>query len=151
MDEDVKILESFEEQDFTAPFQFELYNYWCNAKGDRNLPARSDIKIEELAAYLSSLILLDYNPKNSSFIARVIGTSCVKVYGEMTNESMNDYEEHKPAAKRLLWCIENKKPYYAVKNLANINKDYIKTSFIVLPLSEDGENVNKILVSHHFY
>tara|TARA_R110002096_G_scaffold435828_1_gene663731 strand:+ start:39466 stop:39642 length:177 start_codon:yes stop_codon:yes gene_type:complete len=50
----------------------------------------------------------------------------------------------------LMWTIENKKPYYVLKNLDNIDKKYVRTSFIVLLLSENGIDVDKVLVSHHF-
>lgn len=151
MGENTKIIVDFTDADFTAPYQLELYNYWLTAKGGRLMPSRADISISDLSHYLSSIMLLDYHEENNLIVFRVIGTSCVKLYGEITNKTMNEFKEHEKAVDRILWCVENKKPYYAIKNLANINKDFVKTSFIVLPLSDDGENVNKILVSHHFY
>ena len=151
MNDEIKILLEFNESDFTTPYQFELFHYWDTLKQGRLMPARSDIKVEDLKKYLPTLMLLDFDKEKETFYIRLLGTACVKYYGELTGKVMNDYEQHSEAVKRLLWSVHHKKPYYGIKNLANINKNYISTSFIVLPLSEDGENVDKLLVSHHFY
>ena len=151
MNENTKLFLSFSDDDFTDPLQFELYNYWLKVKGDRAMPARRDIHVHELKHMLPTLMMLDFNVVEKSIMFRLIGTECTNIYGEHTGKVMNLYPEHKEAVKRLMWCVENKKPYYVIKNLGNINKEYVNTSFIILPLADDGENVNKILVGHHFY
>ena len=151
MNENTKLLLNFNDDDFTSPLQLELYNYWLKVKGDRSMPARRDIHVHELKGMLPTLMMLDFNSVEKSIIFRLIGTECTKVYGEHTGRVLNLYPEHREAVKRLMWCVDNKKPNYGIKNLGNINKEYVKTSCIVLPLSDDGENVNKILVGHHFY
>lgn len=151
MNNNTKLLLDFTDRDFTAPHQLELYNYWLSLRNGRKMPSRSDIQIEQLKGYLPSIMLFDFDNNNDAFIFRLIGTYCVDLYGEQTGKSVNDFAEHEPAIERLLWCVQNQKPYYAIKNLGNIDKKYINTSFIVLPLSEDDKNVNKILASHHFY
>lgn len=150
MNEDLTLLTDFTEQDFTAPYQKELYQYWLFLKGDRQMPARSDLDITLMKGYLPSLMLLDYEDNDQSFTFRLIGTDCVNLYGEQTGKKMNDLPLHVAAVDRLMWTINNKKPYFAKKNLDNIDKKYVRTSFIVLPLSENGIDVDKVLVSHHF-
>ncbi len=150
-DEDIKLFLKFNDDDFTAPHQLTLYKYWTELKEGRLMPSRSDIDIFELKDYLPSIMLIDFDKSDEAFIFRLIGTACVNLYGEHTGEKMNDLKPHQKAVKRLLWCVKNRKPYYAIKNLGNINKNYVSTSFVVLPLSDDGENVNKIIVSHDFF
>ena len=150
MDEDLTLLIDFTEEDFTAPFQKELYRYWLSLKGERQMPARSDLNIEHMKDFLPSLMLFDYENGDQSFRFRLIGTACVNLYGQQTGKKMNDLPVHAAAVKRLMWAVENEKPYYVLKNLDNIDKKYVRTSFIVLPLSENGIDVDKVLVSQHF-
>ncbi|MCP5382466.1 MAG: PAS domain-containing protein [Kordiimonadaceae bacterium] len=105
MDDEIKLLFEFNENDFTAQHQIELYQYWDKLKQGRIIPARSDIKVEDLKKNLPSLMLLDFNREKETFTFRLIGTACVKFYGELTGKVMNDYEEHSQAVKRLLWCV----------------------------------------------
>lgn len=135
---------------FTAPYQWELYNYWLEAKKDRSMPARADIDIEKLKSYLSTIMLIDVCDEGTVFKVRLFGTKCVSVYGEFTGRIMNDFEEFDNAVQRLVWGVHHKEPYYTTKNLGNIHKEYINTSFIVLPLSNDGATVTQFLVSHDF-
>lgn len=151
MVENVNLFLEFSEQDFTVPYQLELYQYWRKVKGDRLMPSRADISIPDLKHMLPTLMLLEYLKAENTFLFKLIGTKCVKYYGEKTGKTMNMFEEYKEAQKRLLRLVREKEPYYVVGTLNNINKNYINTSFIVLPLSDDNFNVNKILVSHHFY
>ena len=151
MNKNMKFITEFSDDDFTAPHQFELYNYWLKLKQGSNLPARSDIDIIKLKHMLPSLMLFDYESDSEALIFRLIGTACVAIYGEKTGKDIGSFQELSNGEKRLLWSVYNKKPYYGVKKLSNIDKDYLHNSFIVLPLSDDGETVNKLLVSHHFY
>ena len=151
MDDSAEVFTEITDDIFTAPYQLELYNYWLDVKKKRNMPARSDIRIEQLKSYLPSIMLIDVCDNGEVFKVRLFGTRCVSVYGELTGKIMNEYEELENAVQRLLLSVKGKKPYYTIKNLNNIHKAYINTSFIVLPLSQDDETVNQLLVSHHFY
>lgn len=151
MVENVKLFLEFSEQDFTTPYQLDLYHYWMKIKGGRLMPARADINVVDLKHILPTLMVLEYIDEEETFLFKLMGTTCVKYYGEKTGKTMNMFEEYRDAEKRLLRMVTEKEPYYVVGTLGHINKNYIHTSFIVLPLSDDNFNVNKVLVSHHFY
>lgn len=151
MNDDPTVYTEITDDIFTAPYQLELYNYWLGVKKQRNMPARSDINIEHLKKYLSTIMIIDVCNNGEVFKVRLFGTKCVSVYGEFTGRTMNDFEEFDNAVQRLVWGVQYKKPSYTIKNLGNIHKEFINTSFIVLPLSNDGETVSQFIVSHHFY
>ncbi|MDG1997455.1 MAG: PAS domain-containing protein [Emcibacteraceae bacterium] len=151
MNDDAKLFTQITDDIFTAPYQRELYKYWFDLKKQRSMPARADIKVENFKSFLPNLMVIDVFNKGKEFKVRLFGTKCVSIYGELTGKIMNNFGEFDGATTRLLLGVQDKKPYYVIKNLNNIHKNYINTSFIVLPLSKDGETVNQFLVAHHFY
>lgn len=141
----------FSDGDFTAKYQQDLYDYWLKVKGERTMPARRDISPHDFVPILPMIMMFDYIPREDDFKIRLMGTGCTALVGDIKDEKVTSLKFYSGAADRLKWCVEHKKPYYLKPILKKSDISHVNYSSIVLPLSEDGKNVNMIILANHFY
>lgn len=130
----------------------ELHQYWLSKKGDRQMPARSDIQPREIAHLLADIVLVDVEHDPMRFRARLVGTNTVNAMGvDLTGQYVDQYVEKSGALPNFLWLVEEKRPYYVEGDISWLNKRYKKFCVAGFPLSDDGERVNMILYGACFY
>jgi len=132
-----------------------LVEYWRTKKGARLMPARSDIDPSELKPFLPRISLIDVVPDERRFVYRLVGTEEVALRGyDPTGKSLSEgYFGPNPelAFAHYGYVVEHNAPYcyrgdFEVPDGAIENEDVI-----FLPLSEDGEHVNMILLFYVDY
>jgi len=147
-----KIITEFTTDDFNSPLHVELYTYWLKKKGDRIMPARSDINPVDLPNLLPYVMLLDVEKSPLRFRIRLAGSEIVNIGGMKLTGSWVDEGPHtENIIQRSTWIVENKRPYYTIDVVAWASKDYKNYTALALPLSSDGKNVDMILSSNYFY
>lgn len=151
MSHDTSFIVDFSHDDFTIKYQHVFYDYWLKVRGDRLMPCRNDISPHDIVPILPMIMMFDYDKECDDFTIRLSGTSCSEMIGEYKGQKLTSLEFYDEVADRLRWCVKNKKPYYLKSTLETINKKHINYSSIVLPLSEDGKNVNIIILAIHFF
>ena len=127
-----------------------LVEYWRGKAGTRPMPRRTDIDPSELKAYLSRITLVDVVPDARRFVYRLVGTEEVASRGsDPTGRSVGEAFFASSAEESLKYyeyvaqygepfCFRD--DYYAPDGALE------KQDVIFLPLSEDGESVNMILL-----
>jgi hypothetical protein len=129
--------------------------YWRDKAGTRRMPARSDIDPSELKPFLSRISLIDVVPDERRFVYRLVGTEEVALRGyDPTGKSIGEGffgPNLELAYEHYGYVVENRAPFcyrgdFEVPDGAIENEDVI-----FLPLSEDGENVNMILLFYFDY
>jgi hypothetical protein len=132
-----------------------LVDYWRGKKGERRMPRRSDIDPAELKPYLPRISLIDVVPDERRFVYRLVGTEEVALRGyDPTGKSVGEGffgPNRELAFEHYGYVVEHKAPYcyrgdFDVQDGVVENEDVI-----FLPLSEDGENVNMILLFYFDY
>jgi hypothetical protein len=133
----------------------KLYDYWSAKRGSRAMPRRADIDPTEVKSYLPMMMLVDVTADERRFVYRLVGTAEVAnrgsdptgksvqeaFFGGSVDETLSYYEH--VVRCRAPFCYRGD---YAAPD-GRIETDDI----IYLPLSEDGDNVNMILVYSHSY
>ncbi|HLJ20577.1 MAG TPA: PAS domain-containing protein [Stellaceae bacterium] len=130
------------------PVLREAYDYWCRRRGARSMPAREDIAPEDMKSYLPRVLLIDVRRDPLDFVYRVFGSGVAQAYGkEFTGRSARDL---KPAGfAALIWrqyleVVETRAPRLHWVLLA-LGGNYLRYQRVTLPLSDDGETVDKLL------
>jgi hypothetical protein len=132
--------------DLRHPQLRALYAYWDARRGQRAMPARSDIDPLDIPRHLSTLVLADvlYDPLR--FRLRVVGTELERRAGRtMTGDVLHEGE--RPGLYR---------PYRTCALERRPSHDYARYDFgdgsppgeferLLLPLSSDGATVDRIL------
>ena len=127
-----------------------LLDLWNRKRGARRAPARAEFDPAELKPLLSKLILMEVRHDPLDFVYRLSGTEIYDIHGmELTGKSVRDLTP-KPYGEAV-WrdmaeLVETWQPQYV--QLEFINRQDQSRSYLVLrlPLSSDGEGVDRMFV-----
>jgi hypothetical protein len=133
--------------DLDADLTFAL-DYWFQKRGGRLAPTRADIDPVDIAPLLPRVMLVDVSTDPVDFRFRLAGTGLFRIHGaELTNKRALDLEP--PAYGALihrLYCdaLERRAPlvHRLLIECETRRSAYLR---IILPLSEDGETINRLL------
>ena len=146
--------------DIRHPLLRQLYEYWMRKKGARKLPRRRDIDPTELPADLwPHLMLQDVFVENGvvRFRYRVvgqhfrdqIGRPVVGTFSDLALAPLGSYARY--VITLFTDSVLASTPSYSENLYRPIGQRAMTlTRRIVLPLSEDGESVDKVLSGHVF-
>lgn len=130
-----------------------LFEYWRAKRAGRKMPARADLDPAELKMMLPSMILVDVvygDTGKADFVYRLLGTHEVEVRGENPTGRRVAENFFGPSLENVLGCymtvVENKQPYLDDDYFVRDGDDYADEANIFLPLSNDGERINMIIV-----
>jgi len=132
-----------------------MYDYWLAKRGTRTMPARADLEPAEIKKLLPMMVLVDVTADERRFVYRLVGTQeaaergcdptgktvAEAFFGGSLEETLSCYEY--VVRQRAPFCYRD--PYEAPDG--HIQNDDI----VYLPLSDDGANVNMVLVFTHGY
>jgi hypothetical protein len=128
----------------------ELYRYWDERRGEHFAPRRADIHPGDIPRLLPYLLLVDVLP-GPRYRYRLVGTEVERVFGtKMTGRAIDElmrgeYLDFINGLYRAI--IERRTPVYSENTYSN---DAFRTHRLMLPLSEDGENVSMVLAGQVF-
>jgi hypothetical protein len=128
-----------------------LHEYWDGKRGGRAMPSRADIEPLEMREHLGRMHLLDVLEPNL-FRFRLYGSGVTNPnVKDMTGRTTQDYEDTVFGAvvtRHYQECVDEKAPVYheVIGTLAGAPYEYIR---LTLPLSNDGVDVDMLLVSPH--
>ncbi len=134
-----------------------VVDYWRRKAGSRRMPSRRDIEPAEIKPYLSAIILVDVVPDDRRFVYRLVGTHEVAGRGmDPTGLAVRDsfYAESREAALGTYeYVVREKRPFCCCDPYVTPDGWPEHEDVIYLPLSDDDEHVNMVLVysySHQF-
>ena len=122
--------------------------YWQRKRGSRLAPARADIDPVDLASLLPRVMLVDVSTEPLDFRFRLVGTGIFKIHGaELTNKRARDLEPPAFAAlMHRLYCdaLTRRSP---IAHRLLIEAEIRRSAYmrIILPLSEDGVAINRLM------
>jgi hypothetical protein len=132
-----------------------MVDYWRGKAGDRRMPRRVDIDPVDIKAFLPRITLVDVVADERRFVYRLVGTEEVASRGsDPTGRSVTDAYFASSAEESLRYyeCVaRHAQPYCYRDDYYAPDGALEKQDVIFLPLSEDGETVNMILVFYYDY
>jgi hypothetical protein len=123
----------------------DLYRYWLAKRGNRAMPARSDIDPGEICALLPYLTILD--KADEHFRYRLHGSKAARELGrDLTGSIVGSYVSTPEAAVAMRAVCERiftrAHPVFAEGEFQGKSGSTQNISVLFLPLSEDGVTVN---------
>ena len=136
------------------PDVLAVCRYWEEKRGDRMMPSRADIDPLELKRYLPGIILIDVVADRRRYVYRLVGTREVAMRGkDPTGQSMIDGFFGPNLAEALSIpdrVVAMRSPFFLARSFVAPDGRLGDEELVMLPLSDDGETVNKILgYTHH--
>lgn len=129
--------------------QRQIYDYWRSCARHRPMPARSDLDPTAMRPYLPDLCLIDILGGLPDAVVRLAGTRVRNVYGfELTGKCLGDLEwgeraDYWQAVYRRI--VEKATPLQGAVQGPIPRREHITLFWLRLPLSDNGESVNKVL------
>ena len=131
-----------------------LFDYWRGKLAGRVMPARRDIDPIEMKLWLGNLLLVEFPEDRMQYRIRVDGVNIAQFYGKSREgkgiEAMTSEEERRIVLPQYFLVLDHKQPAYYETQFVASEGVLIAQRKLLLPLSEDGERVNMILVGLYF-
>ena len=136
--------------DIINPKLRQLYEYWLEKRGERTMPARADLDPIDIRFVIGDVILADVIDETPPrFRIRLHGTNLSeRTNFDLTGKMLDDMPapEFRDLSRRSFTkVVQTRKPLHA---LAERPLDGRKQRYeaVILPLSADGERVDRLLV-----
>ncbi|MBI2256336.1 MAG: PAS domain-containing protein [Proteobacteria bacterium] len=126
-----------------------LYRYWDKKRGLRRMPRRADVDPADLTAHLPSILLVDVVPDDRLYVYRLVGTREAKIRGnDPTGKPVmdNTFLDRAQALRNYDHVVLSKAPHVDATPTTSEDREWLDMESIFLPLSEDDNEVDKILV-----
>lgn len=126
-----------------------LYRYWDGKRGARRMPARADLDPLDLVPYLPSILLVDVVPDERLYVYRLVGTREVQVRGnDPTGRAVTEhaFDDRDRALANYHHVVLSRAPHVDATPTLSRDRRLLDMEKIFLPLSDDDEDVDKVLV-----
>ncbi|HEY7687056.1 MAG TPA: PAS domain-containing protein [Dongiaceae bacterium] len=132
----------------------DFYRYWEGKRGARRMPSRADMVPAEMKIFLPGIVLVavQYNPMRLKY--RLVGTREVEYRGyDPTGKDVAEHfagsSQHEVLRNYEL-VIESRSFVYDEDCLLSADHTFQEAGTLLLPLSDDGETVNMVIVYNHY-
>lgn len=133
----------------------EVLHYWKSKAGSKAMPRRQDIDPLDLVRFLPNIMLIDVVDDPRHLIYRLVGTAEVEARGyDPTGKSVAEafFAETAEASTDVYdYVIERRHPFCFREPYRAPDGLMEHDDIIFLPLSDDGLNVNMIMVYSYTY
>jgi hypothetical protein len=132
----------------------DFYRYWEAKRGSRRMPARADMVPAEMKIFLPGIVLVAvrHNPLRLTY--RLVGTREVEYRGyDPTGKDVAEYfagSSQNEVLRNYELVIESKSFVYDEDCLLSADHSFQEAGTLLLPLSDDGETVNMVIVYNHY-
>lgn len=128
----------------------ELVNYWLQARGIRDMPARADIDAAAMRAILPHVQILEVIDRGRRFYTRVSGSAASKALGyDPTGSFLDEYPAGAVRTRTmsgLRRVLVDRTPAVEVATTMRVPEGAACAETVMLPLSRDGKTVDMVLV-----
>jgi hypothetical protein len=137
-----------------TPVLLQGYDYWNSRRGSRAMPARADLDPAEMKAILPHIVLTDVLRDESpdwplDFRYRLLGTAVEDhMSRRFTGLRLSELPQQQPGSQ--MWqnfseVVELRQPRFHRVPYVGPHRDFLSLIDLVLPLSEDGQDVTMLL------
>lgn len=131
----------------------KILSYWNELREGRMAPPRREVDPIDLFEFLPHLAMIKPVEHGKDFQFSLIGTGLAKVYGLVTRQLISEVGCWAPTRdaleEGLRLCTTARAPVHGIwdrmKTLKEVDVDI---EVVLMPISEDGSEVSRILVFH---
>lgn len=132
----------------------DFYRYWESKRGTRCMPSRADMVPAEMKIFLPGIVLVAVSHNPLRLVYRLVGTREVEYRGyDPTGKDVAQHfagsSQHEVMRNYEL-VIETKSFVYDEDCLLSADHSFQEAGTLLLPLSDDGETVNMVIVYNHY-
>jgi hypothetical protein len=122
---------------------------------DRFAPSRAAINVRDIPTVLRTLHLYDVQQEGRTFRLRLVGTRMVEAVGSDPTGKIVTADEQEKVYRRIFACLHQVLKHRHPIRMTTLRSaiplmSHLPAEHLLLPLSDDGETIDKILVSTIF-
>jgi hypothetical protein len=142
------------EDSIEDPMLLQGYRYWREKRGARPMPRRCDIDPAEIPRLLPHLMITEMLEGGTRYRYRLSGTAVTEAFGRsLTGKYIDElmtgaYREFLERLYRTIYL--ERRCVYGESRYAVSDKPSLATKRLLMPLSEDGVEVNQVLAVQTF-
>lgn len=144
-----RVMTEADSSGMTSPILRALRDHWLALKGKRAMPSRADIEPTDIPALLPHIVLVDVFGAPPAFRYRLIGTAVTKIAGRDATGRILDETLYGANTDRVLRTyretVADRSPKAVREIVQFVDKDWIKTEVLLMPLSGDGRTIDMII------
>lgn len=144
--------ETFTERDLSSLPMRAIWRFWRDRQeADRppSVAAIDPLALPRLS--LGHLVVVEVIRPGPRFRSRLVGSYIVDAVGrDNTGRFIDEVPGMEAAERRLRWCVENRRPYFASGPLSWSPADYQRYNALGLPFVDATGEVARILVAFDF-
>ncbi len=129
-----------------------LHRWWYHARRGRRMPSRCDFSPRIMGRHLGGMVLHDVEAGDEpDFRVRLAGGDLVEAMRlDPTGLVMREVPNSAPLVARYRWVVRERRPYLCLDlPLSWANKDYRSYSTLVMPLSDNDDEVDMLIAHVH--
>lgn len=131
-----------------------LLRLWQDRRAGRRLPARGDFPVEDLRPWLGQVSLVDVVEAPRRFRWRLIGSRIAERLGRDATgrwfDELYEGETLEGYLRAYSRAVDRRAPVFHAGDLEFVGKEFQHFASVHLPLSEDGETVNMLMLTLSF-
>lgn len=137
-----------------SEIQKQVFEYWESCRGTRAMPARADIDPVDIPKLLPHIGLIDVLDGGQRFYYRLVGTNMNRVFGtDFTGTYL--FERKSGSYAYFLQdlyrrAVSGPSAVFSETDFGYEDRRHLWIERLVLPLSDDGRQVNMLLFSNVF-
>ena len=128
---------------------FQLYDHWIELAGEREMPSLRELAPDDIAPYKDQMVLIDLRDKDQEPSLQVIGHALKEDLEEdLTGKGLSDIPRRTMISRitdHYLEVFANRAPISFEAEFVNRDKERALYRGILLPFSDDNEEINFIL------
>lgn len=143
--------------ELSDPVTTFMLRYWTEKKGDRLMPSPSDMNFVDFARYAPKIFVVEVEQVSSDLSFRLVGEDVIANLGfNPKGRSLLSLNSDVPGLGSLLneffkWIASQRRAVGAGGTQDFVDKGYNNYEAVYLPLSTDGEHVDRILAVTAYY
>ncbi|WP_193188804.1 PAS domain-containing protein [Nisaea sediminum] len=131
----------------------QIVAQWNDLRADRIGPRRCEVDPIDLFDFLPNLAMIKVMDGNDPFQFSLIGTGLAKIYGLVTRQFVSSAVFPGPTKEvlqqALELCATARAPVHGIwRRVKTVNDVKVDIEVVLLPISEDGAEVSRILCYH---
>jgi hypothetical protein len=138
---------------FAHPALVKAFAYWNSRRGERAMPARADIRPQDMRGFLSHVGLIEVQPGTGGkpdYFVRLAGTSIEEVLGKRTGRPLTDGLAPALAERwraQFDMVLQSRQPLRATGRVGYDNKSWLEAEIFYAPLGEHGATVSMVFIA----
>jgi len=138
------------------PGLIRFYDYWLTLCGGRQMPSRKAVDpVTVPRGFLPNIMLIDVLYEQRRYRYRLIGSNIIMATGENRTGHYFDefrfFRDHPGVLPQYETVISTRRPLHSLEQFTNFNSgSEYDVDRLILPLSDNGEHVDTLLVLFQF-